>query len=78
MGTGSWFAQVQSQDNQALDPKKTQNIAILLKALNVTTKEVCEALLEAMQSSTRVEFEGRVFLVSHGLISGLNRSIENG
>ncbi|GAA0174987.1 hypothetical protein LIER_28255 [Lithospermum erythrorhizon] len=39
-------AQVQNQDNQALDPKKSQNIAILLKALNVTTKEVCEALLE--------------------------------
>ncbi|KAK4376166.1 hypothetical protein RND71_006843 [Anisodus tanguticus] len=36
----------QSQENRALDPKKSQNIAILLRALNVTTEEVCEALLE--------------------------------
>ncbi|KAJ8559410.1 hypothetical protein K7X08_003468 [Anisodus acutangulus] len=36
----------QSQENRVLDPKKSQNIAILLRALNVTTEEVCEALLE--------------------------------
>ncbi|KAK4338650.1 hypothetical protein RND71_043137 [Anisodus tanguticus] len=35
-----------SQENSVLDPKKSQNIAILLRALNVTTEEVCEALLE--------------------------------
>ncbi|KAJ0977078.1 hypothetical protein J5N97_012552 [Dioscorea zingiberensis] len=29
-----------------LDPKKSQNIAILLKALNVSKEDVCEALLE--------------------------------
>ncbi|KAK8913684.1 Formin-like protein 1 [Platanthera zijinensis] len=34
------------QENTVLDPKKSQNIAILLRALNVTTEEVCEALLE--------------------------------
>nr|XP_011458124.1 PREDICTED: formin-like protein 1 [Fragaria vesca subsp. vesca] len=34
------------QENRVLDPKKSQNIAILLRALNVTTEEVCEALLE--------------------------------
>ncbi|KAE8676301.1 Formin-like protein 1 [Hibiscus syriacus] len=35
-----------TQDNRVLDPKKAQNIAILLRALNVTVEEVCEALLE--------------------------------
>ncbi|XWS27905.1 hypothetical protein CRYUN_Cryun25bG0020400 [Craigia yunnanensis] len=31
---------------QLLDPKKAQNLAILLRALNVTTEEVCDALRE--------------------------------
>ncbi|KAG6393786.1 hypothetical protein SASPL_144357 [Salvia splendens] len=31
---------------QLIDPKKAQNLAILLKALNVTTEEVCDALEE--------------------------------
>ncbi|XP_010242489.1 PREDICTED: formin-like protein 1 [Nelumbo nucifera] len=35
-----------NQENRVLDPKKSQNIAILLRALNVTVEEVCEALLE--------------------------------
>ncbi|XWS75969.1 hypothetical protein CRYUN_Cryun01aG0136900 [Craigia yunnanensis] len=35
-----------NQENRVLDPKKAQNIAILLRALNVTVEEVCEALLE--------------------------------
>lgn len=34
------------KENRVLDPKKSQNIAILLRALNVTKEEVCEALLE--------------------------------
>ncbi|XP_073044873.1 formin-like protein 6 [Primulina eburnea] len=34
------------QENRVLDPKKSQNIAILLRALNVTREEVCEALLD--------------------------------
>ncbi|WOG95102.1 hypothetical protein DCAR_0314404 [Daucus carota subsp. sativus] len=34
------------QENRVLDPKKSQNVAILLRALNVTIEEVCEALLE--------------------------------
>lgn len=34
------------QEDRVLDPKKSQNIAILLRALNVTIEEVCEALLE--------------------------------
>lgn len=29
-----------------MDPKKSQNIAILLKALNVSKEQVCAALLE--------------------------------
>ncbi|KAL7582701.1 hypothetical protein Lser_V15G42048 [Lactuca serriola] len=33
-------------ENQVLDPKKSQNIAISLRALSVTTEEVCDALLE--------------------------------
>lgn len=33
-------------ENRVLDPKKSQNIAILLRALNVTIDEVCESLLE--------------------------------
>ncbi|XP_057781341.1 formin-like protein 1 [Salvia miltiorrhiza] len=35
-----------NQENLVLDPKKSQNIAILLRALNVTVDEVCEALVE--------------------------------
>lgn len=34
------------QETRVLDPKKSQNIAILLRALNVTIEEVCDALLE--------------------------------
>lgn len=37
-----------SQEDRVLDPKKSQNIAISLRALNVTTEEVCDALLEGM------------------------------
>lgn len=35
-----------NQENRFLDPRKSHNIAILLRALNVTVDEVCEALLE--------------------------------
>lgn len=31
---------------QLLDPKKSQNLSILLRALNVTVEEVCHALTE--------------------------------
>ena len=34
------------QENRVLDPKKSQNIAILLRALNVTRDEVSDALLD--------------------------------
>ena len=37
-----------NQEERVLDPKKSQNISILLKALNVTIEEVCEALLEGI------------------------------
>lgn len=37
-----------NQENRVLDPKKSQNIAISLRALNVTIDEVCEALLEGI------------------------------
>lgn len=37
-------------ENKVLDPKKAQNIAILLRALNVTKEEVCDALCEGEQN----------------------------
>jgi len=32
--------------NQVLDPRKAQNIATLLQLLNLSTKDVCQALLD--------------------------------
>ncbi|OWM67872.1 hypothetical protein CDL15_Pgr010810 [Punica granatum] len=40
-----------NQENRVLDPKKSQNVSILLRALNVTVEEVCEALLEGNADS---------------------------
>uniref|UniRef100_A0A5B7AN39 Formin-like protein n=1 Tax=Davidia involucrata TaxID=16924 RepID=A0A5B7AN39_DAVIN len=37
---------------QIIDSKKSQNLAILLKALNVTTEEVCDALKEGNELPT--------------------------
>lgn len=34
---------------QIIDPKKAHNLSILLKALNVTTEEVCDALQEGIE-----------------------------
>ncbi|KAI4354076.1 hypothetical protein L6164_002976 [Bauhinia variegata] len=42
-------------DDRVLDPKKSQNIAILLRALNVTMEEVCEALLEGSADTLGTE-----------------------
>ncbi|XP_058072902.1 formin-like protein 5 [Magnolia sinica] len=39
---------------QILDPKKAQNLAILLRALNVTVEEVCDALLEGNELPTEI------------------------
>ncbi|KAJ8774723.1 hypothetical protein K2173_017169 [Erythroxylum novogranatense] len=44
-----------SNENLVLDPKKSQNISILLRALNVTTDEVCEALLEGSSDTLGTE-----------------------
>ncbi|THG00383.1 formin-like protein 2 [Camellia sinensis] len=44
-----------NQENQVFDPKKSQNIAILLRALNVTIDEVCEALLEGSADTLGTE-----------------------
>lgn len=38
----------QDNSNRVLDPKKAQNIAILLRAVNVTVEEVCEGLMEGI------------------------------
>ncbi|RDY09507.1 Formin-like protein 1, partial [Mucuna pruriens] len=45
----------QNQEDRVLDPKKSQNIAILLRALNVTIEEVCEALLEGITDTLGTE-----------------------
>ena len=45
---------------RVLDPKKSQNIAILLRALNVTRDEVSEALLDG-KCISRVRFQPRSF-----------------
>jgi hypothetical protein len=34
------------QENKVLDAKKSQNIAIMLRALDATKEEVCKALLD--------------------------------
>lgn len=39
---------------QIIDAKKSQNLAILLKALNVTTEEVCDALKEGVRACMHV------------------------
>ncbi|KAE9605714.1 putative formin, FH2 domain-containing protein [Lupinus albus] len=44
-----------SHEERVLDPKKSQNIAILLRALNVTIEEVCEALLEGTTDTLGTE-----------------------
>ncbi|KAL4289611.1 hypothetical protein GQ457_14G001590 [Hibiscus cannabinus] len=44
-----------NQENHVLDPKKSQNIAILLRALNVTIDEVCEALMEGNSDTLGTE-----------------------
>ncbi|PHT43055.1 Formin-like protein 1 [Capsicum baccatum] len=44
--TARRFVPSPNQENRVLDPKKAQNIAIFLRALNVTTEKICEALLE--------------------------------
>lgn len=48
---------------RVLDPKKSQNIAILLRALNVTMDEVSEALLDGMATlpPSRSAFSGYCF-----------------
>ncbi|MQL95076.1 hypothetical protein Taro_027744 [Colocasia esculenta] len=43
------------QENRVLDPKKSQNIAILLRALNVTWEEVSEALFDGTSDGLGVE-----------------------
>ncbi|KAM1400381.1 hypothetical protein TB2_026994 [Malus domestica] len=43
------------QENRVLDPKKSQNIAILLRALNVARDEVTEALLDGNPEGLGVE-----------------------
>lgn len=53
-------------ENRVLDPKKSQNIAILLRALNVTIEEVCEALLEGKCASSLGLYVPACFFFSLG------------
>lgn len=46
---GSSSQDPSNQYIQIIDSKKAQNLAILLKALNVTTEEVCDALQEGIR-----------------------------
>ncbi|XP_004244823.2 formin-like protein 2 [Solanum lycopersicum] len=46
---------VMNQEKQLLDLKKSQNIAIWLRALQITSDEVCEALLEGSADTLRME-----------------------
>lgn len=41
------------REKRVLDPKKSQNIAILMRSLNVTKEEVCDALQEGQVSLAR-------------------------
>jgi hypothetical protein len=41
---------------QIIDSKKSQNVAILLRALNVTTEEVCDAINEGNLFSLYIIF----------------------
>ncbi|KAM0914644.1 hypothetical protein ACQ4PT_011360 [Festuca glaucescens] len=43
------------QENKVLDAKKSQNIAIMLRALNATKEEVCKALLDGQAESLGTE-----------------------
>ncbi|CAL9168850.1 formin-like protein 1 [Musa acuminata AAA Group] len=49
--TGGLLYPSSNQESCILDPKKSQNIAIMLKALHVSEEEVCEALLEGNADS---------------------------
>ncbi|CAL9777823.1 unnamed protein product [Musa acuminata subsp. burmannicoides] len=49
--TGGLLYPSSNQESCILDPKKSQNIAIMLKALHVSKEEVCEALLEGNADS---------------------------
>ncbi|XP_062198492.1 formin-like protein 15 [Phragmites australis] len=44
-----------SQENKILDPRKSQNIAIMLRALDATKEEVCKALLDGQAESLGIE-----------------------
>lgn len=52
-GTKAPNSSFYSQENKVLDPKKSQNIAIMLRALNATKEEVCKALLDGEYTEMR-------------------------
>lgn len=42
----SYDPRIPNQESKVLDPRKAQNIATLLQLLNLTTKDVSQALLD--------------------------------
>lgn len=54
--------------DKVLDPKKAQNIAILLKALHVTVDEVCEGLLEGIIIFSHISFLFKVFMLIDSVV----------
>lgn len=53
---------------QIIDPKKAQNLSILLKALNVTTEEVCDAIQEGKFFALLSHFQISHIQYTHVLI----------
>lgn len=55
---------------QIIDKKKAQNLLILLRALNVTMEEVCDALYEGafllLQFSSRIAYNCNINIGSSG------------
>ncbi|KAL1198437.1 Formin-like protein 9 [Cardamine amara subsp. amara] len=51
----SYELPIQNQESKVLDPRKAQNIATLLQLLKLTTKDVCQALLDGDCDALGVE-----------------------
>lgn len=58
---------------QIIDAKKSQNLAIVLKALNVTTEEVCDALKEGKSLSLSLS----LCVFPHEIYESVNLAIMN-
>ena len=59
-------------DNKVLAPKKSQNIAILLRALNVSKEQVCDALCEGEEHDLSLNLLITILPVSDELHTALS------